>query len=81
MSQKISASEFYREYHGHRVKDLKKLLPVLRESSERVIWTAGDSSLDNKYWFSDTGPAAGAYRNVLQPAISKHDITSLFDCR
>jgi len=75
MSQKISASEFYREYYGHRVEHLKKLLPVLRESSERIIWTAGDSSLDNKYWFSDTAPAAGAYKNVLQPAISKQDIT------
>jgi hypothetical protein len=26
-----------------------------------LIWTAGDSSLDNKYWFENRGKALGAY--------------------
>ncbi len=47
---KISSNEFYGEYHGHKVKHLKVLLPHLRSSSDSLIWTAGDSSLDNKYW-------------------------------
>jgi hypothetical protein len=72
---KIRASDFYSEYHGHRVRHLRTLLPKLRESSDRLIWTAGDSSLDNKYWFSDTAAAVGAYGDVLEPPISKQDIT------
>ena len=35
------------------MKDLKKLLPSLRDSSDVLIWTAGDSSLDNKYWYDN----------------------------
>ena len=40
-----------------------------------IIWTAGDSSLDNKYWFHNTVPAVSTYRQVLQPPISKPDVT------
>jgi len=66
----------YAEYHGHRVEYLRKLLPALREQTDRLIWTAGDSSLDNKYWFSDTAPAVeGAYHDTLRPQRSKQDIT------
>eukprot|EP00536_Pseudo-nitzschia_multiseries_P008520 jgi/Psemu1/287856/fgenesh1_pg.216_\ len=63
----INGSRFYGEYHGHPVRDLELLLPALRESSESLIWTAGDSSLDNKYWFQDPRPAVGAYQRVLEP--------------
>jgi hypothetical protein len=71
---KISSVDFYRTYSGHRVRFLKKLLPRLRESSESLIWTAGDSSLDNKYWFQDTAPAVGVYKDALDPPTSKCDI-------
>jgi hypothetical protein len=40
-----------------------------------IIWTAGDSSLDNKYWFHDTVPALSSYRHILHPPISKPDVT------
>jgi len=46
----VDANDFYNEFHGHKVKHLEKLLPEVRASSDGVIWTAGDSSLDNKYW-------------------------------
>jgi hypothetical protein len=72
---KISSSKFWSEYHGHPVRDLKKLLPVLRASSDALIWTAGDSSLDNKYWFPDRVPAVGAYASILDPPQVKPDIT------
>jgi hypothetical protein len=71
----ICAYHFYSEYHGHKVEHLKALYPALRESSDSLIWTAGDSSLDNKYWFSDDRPAVGAYRDVLDPPSSNADIT------
>lgn len=74
--RKIPAKYFYREFRGHRVDHLERLLPHLRASSDALIWTAGDSSLDNKYWFNETVPAVpGAYESVLQPPRSKPDVT------
>lgn len=72
---KISFSGFYGEFHGHRVEDLEVLLPRIRAASESMIWLAGDSSLDNKYWFRDVQPAVGAYRDVLEPPRSVCDVT------
>jgi hypothetical protein len=51
MAAKISSSQYYNEYHGHKVQHLSKVYPLLRENSDVLIWTAGDSSLDNKYWW------------------------------
>jgi hypothetical protein len=73
--QKVSSKEFYREYHGHLVRYLEVILPALRNSSDRMIWTAGDSSLDNKYYVYDTAPAVGAYKDVLHPETMKQDVT------
>ncbi|KAL7543348.1 hypothetical protein ACHAXR_012668 [Thalassiosira sp. AJA248-18] len=72
---KISSTSFYGEYHGHKVRHLETLYPILREHSDALIWTAGDSSLDNKYWFNDLRPAVGAYANVLNPPSSVCDVT------
>ncbi|OEU15674.1 hypothetical protein FRACYDRAFT_261794 [Fragilariopsis cylindrus CCMP1102] len=74
--KKIDSARFYGQYHGHPVRDgLDDLLSVLRESCDSLIWTAGDSSLDNKYWFDDKKPAVGAYRTSLEPPISNADVT------
>jgi hypothetical protein len=73
--EKVSSSRFYGEFHGHKLKDLNRLYPVLRESSDFLIWTAGDSSLDNKYWFRDQQPSVGAYADILDPPTSNADIT------
>jgi len=54
---------------------LEQILPSLRASAKRLIWTAGDSSLDNKYWFRDTADAVGAYQNLLEPPVMKQDVT------
>ncbi|KAL3902427.1 MAG: hypothetical protein SGILL_010827 [Bacillariaceae sp.] len=72
---KVSSSRFYGEYHGHRTEHLEILLPMLREASDCLIWTAGDSSLDNKYWFSDVRPAVGPYADFLNPPQSNADVT------
>jgi hypothetical protein len=72
---KISSRSFYSEFHGHKVEHLKELLPRLRASCDLLIWTAGDSSLDNKYWFNDQRPSVGAYHDALEPPISKCDVT------
>jgi hypothetical protein len=44
-------------------------------TNTNIIWTAGDSSLDNKYWFHDTVPALPSYQSILRPPISKPDVT------
>ena len=72
---KISSSSFYNEFYGHKIEHLDALLPMLRESSDAIIWTAGDSSLDNKYWFRDRRPSVGAYQDILDPPISVCDVT------
>jgi hypothetical protein len=72
----ISSREYYAEYSGHKVHHLQIVHDALRASTDRIIWTAGDSSLDNKYWFHDTAPAIGPIAGVLRPpAISKLDVT------
>jgi hypothetical protein len=73
--RKVSSKTFYEEYSGHQVKHLKILYPLLRDASDSLIWTAGDSSLDNKYWFYDQQPAVGVYRDVLDPPVSNADVT------
>lgn len=74
-ANKVDASRFYSEYHGHLGAHLEVLLPALRETSDSLIWTAGDSSLDNKYWFHDRREAVGAYRDVLDPPTMNADVT------
>lgn len=71
----ISSTSFYREYHGHRVEHLGPLLDHLRGCSDAIIWTAGDSSLDNKYWFPNVVPAPQGYQEVLSPPEAKPDVT------
>lgn len=72
---KIRFDAFYGEYHGHQVQHLEILYPPMRHEAESIIWNAGDSSLDNKYWFEDRRPAIGAYQTVLQPPYSNADVT------
>lgn len=73
---KISSTSFYGEYHGHKINHLETLYPLLRDDSDGIIWTAGDSSLDNKHWFNDQLPAvAGPYADVLNPPKSVCDVT------
>ena len=51
---RLDFETFYGEWSGHRLIDLKTLYAsvAFREDGtrRRVIWLAGDSSLDNKYW-------------------------------
>lgn len=71
----VSSRAFYEEYHGHKVEDLEVVLKELKTTSDSLIWTAGDSSLDNKYWVKDEKPAIGSYQNVLRPPTSICDVT------
>ncbi|KAG7342334.1 hypothetical protein IV203_007427 [Nitzschia inconspicua] len=74
---KVDSSRYYSEYYGHKVRHLEVLLPQLRADTDSLIWTAGDSSLDNKYWFSDIRSAVGlaGYEQVLDPPRCNADVT------
>jgi hypothetical protein len=71
----IDVNSFYCEFHGHKIEHLEILLPLLRADCDHLIWTAGDSSLDNKFWVKDTRPAVGVYGDVLRPPRSVADVT------
>jgi hypothetical protein len=60
---KLSAGDFYSEYHGHPISQLEALHASLVRLGEardgrrpRFAFLVGDSSLDNKHWFF--GPSA-----------------------
>eukprot|EP00940_MAST-03C_sp_MAST-3C-sp2_P000397 g397.t1 len=76
MEDKVERREYYQEYHGHRVQDLERVHKALRgRDSAPLIFLAGDSSLDNKFWIRAEGKAAiGGYENVLSPPRMVPDI-------
>ena len=70
----IPSRSFYSEYHGHTVPHLTSLHTHLRSSHDTLIFLAGDSSLDNKFWFESNAPAENTYEDILQPPISRRDV-------
>eukprot|EP00928_Gymnodinium_smaydae_P042206 TRINITY_DN2844_c0_g5_i1.p1 TRINITY_DN2844_c0_g5~~TRINITY_DN2844_c0_g5_i1.p1 ORF type:complete len:416 (-),score=29.15 TRINITY_DN2844_c0_g5_i1:256-1503(-) len=87
--REIDASEFYLEYHGHRPDHLFHLVRSLRQQGfGELVWLAGDSTLDNKYWLfpgerlnlsskhSDyTAAAINGYERVLVPPRMVKDVS------
>lgn len=73
-AETVSQRQFYGEYHGHPPAALAEVVQSLRAQGKTLIWLAGDSSLDNKYWFHDTAPALNGYENILRPATMKQDV-------
>ena len=71
----INAREFYGEFHGHRVEHLSLLHERCRAKGLSIIFLAGDSTLDNKYWFGDTAPAVeGPFKELLRPPRMTMDV-------
>ena len=72
----ISAGAFYGEFHGHLPEHLAALHERCREEGCSVIFLAGDSTLDNKYWFADAAPAvAGSpFEALLRPPRMVKDV-------
>ena len=61
-THEIDSFDFYDEYHGHRLDHLENVLAGMRRSTSgkqrSAIFLAGDSSLDNKFWFPDSSTKA-----------------------
>jgi hypothetical protein len=77
----VNASTFYKEYHGHTVKDLTALYNGLvrvngpPSPTHHYVFLCGDSSLDNKYWIlGKSVPAVNGYEQVLTPPKSVPDV-------
>jgi hypothetical protein len=51
-ARKINSSRFYFEYKGHPLSDLLRFraITIAERPEKPMIYLAGDSSLDNKYW-------------------------------
>ena len=67
-------TSYYEPFYGHDVDHLALALSALRRRHDSVVFLAGDSSLDNKYWFSSWADAVNGYETVLEPPRMKRDV-------
>ncbi|KAJ4351514.1 uncharacterized protein N0V89_006857 [Didymosphaeria variabile] len=73
--RQIKPSRFYMQYQGHPIEDLKTFYGITRQQrpDKPLVWFAGDSSLDNKYWVPGSGPG-GEPLDVEVPEIYYHTL-------
>ncbi|PSN61590.1 hypothetical protein BS50DRAFT_143264 [Corynespora cassiicola Philippines] len=76
---KIPCHHFYYEWKGHPLEHLTLFHDVTRSirPGKPVIWLAGDSSLDNKYWVQkreSSDPAPEIYLHTLDTPTPKPDV-------
>jgi len=70
----IPIVDFYSEYHGHPTSFLSTIADQVRQNNKRIVWLAGDSSLDNKFWISNRGAPANGYETILTKGTIPMDI-------
>ncbi|KAF1937587.1 hypothetical protein EJ02DRAFT_50086 [Clathrospora elynae] len=79
-ASKINCSRFYFEYHGHQIDDLTTFhkITLAERPDKPIIYLAGDSSLDNKYWVCPghevSTEAPDIYRKTLSKPEPKPDV-------
>ena len=56
--RKINTSRFYFEWKGHNISDATafRATTLSLRPNKPIVYLAGDSSLDNKYWVPSSGP-------------------------
>ena len=76
MNQAINSDRYYLEYHGHPTYILEKIIDYFKtnHNTKQIVYLAGDSSLDNKYWVQSKSDAVNGYQNILSPPRMKRDI-------
>lgn len=74
---KINTKDYYNNYYGHTIQHLNFVHKNLKKNNDNIIFLAGDSSLDNKYWLSknEIYNAINGYENILYPSNMKPDIS------
>jgi len=55
-------------------KFLEDLVREMKEEKASTIFLAGDSSLDNKYWFNEQARAVNGFERILNPPTMKLDV-------
>ncbi|KHN98740.1 uncharacterized protein MAM_03202 [Metarhizium album ARSEF 1941] len=84
MGKKINASRFYLEYKGHTISDVTAFRETIisQRPTAPIVYLAGDSSLDNKYWLPSSSPGGEPlpaevpeiYKFALEPPHPKPDV-------
>ena len=76
LNMSLSSKAYFSTYHGHTLPHLQAVHAALKaiNPTHSFVFLAGDSSLDSKYWFHDTAPAANGYEKILAPPLCKADI-------
>jgi hypothetical protein len=80
--RKINTSRFYYEWKGHQVNDLVRFHDITHAErpDKPVVYLAGDSSLDNKFWVHKTVEDIGVdvpkiYEKTLEKPLPKPDVS------
>ncbi|KAK3066089.1 hypothetical protein LTS18_002040, partial [Coniosporium uncinatum] len=81
---KIKPFLFYGQFHGHPLEDLAVFhaATVSKRQQTPIVYLAGDSSLDNKFWVPSAGPGGDRlsvavpeiYKTVLESPRPKPDV-------
>ena len=68
--------------HGHQQQQRDSSSSIVggEGASRGIIFLAGDSSFDNKCWFSDSASAVNGMEDILSPPVSKMDIAHHLNC-
>jgi hypothetical protein len=64
----IDRNEYYDNYIGQTLEHLQVVHRTLTQQRPNIMWLAGDSSFDNKFWRevkSSSAPAINGYERVL----------------
>ncbi|KAJ3252443.1 hypothetical protein HK103_001562 [Boothiomyces macroporosus] len=73
----ISPTQYFGLFHGVQATFLKATINHFHSAypERSIIYLSGDSSLDNKHWIDGDVETPESYRNVLEPAIMKPDVS------
>lgn len=79
-TRKINRSRFYFEWKGHQIPDLESFLAITtaHRPDKPIVYLAGDSSLDNKYWVSSDSANVEVpeiYQHALDKPVPKADVS------
>jgi len=74
---RIPTHDFYERYFGHDPVFLGMLHERFRSNGKSIIWLAGDSTLDNKYWLGwERVTAVNGYEDVFDdPLAARADVS------
>lgn len=74
----MDSSSFYNFYTGHSITHLQILYKIIKKLApqSKIVYLAGDSTLDNKFWILDqkSKKAINYYQLVLNPPQMKPDV-------